>query len=107
MTVNSIVGSYYPPDEIIKKVSEITEIPIQILMSPTRKRKVVEARQIAMYFMLTLSRLTEEKTGEIFGGKDHSTVNWARKVVTNLKEVDKNYKNLFDEIKSELCRRVE
>ena len=106
MNPQSLAGSYYPPEEIIKKVSIITRIPVEAIKSSTRKRKVVTARQIAMYFILKLTRLNEVQTGQIFGGRDHSTVNWSRKTVITLVQVDKDYRKLYEEINEELCRQV-
>jgi chromosomal replication initiator protein len=44
------------------------------LCGPTRKRPLVEARQIAMYVMRELTELSYPSIGEEFGGRDHTTV---------------------------------
>jgi chromosomal replication initiator protein len=44
------------------------------LCGPTRKRPLVEARQIAMYVMRELTELSYPSIGDEFGGRDHTTV---------------------------------
>jgi len=41
---------------------------------------IVEARQLAMFFLMTYSPLTLEAIGGLFN-KDHSTVHWAKSVI--------------------------
>jgi len=58
----------------------------------SRKREVVKVRQIAMYLMAKHSKITLKNIGEHFGGKNHSTVIYAKQTVEDLMDSDKKYK---------------
>jgi len=64
----------------------------------TRKREIVQARQIAMYFSKLLTGLSLAKIGKSIGNKDHATVLHACKTVNNLIDTDKKFKYDIDEI---------
>lgn len=106
MTIYSIPGNYYPPQEIIEKVSQVTKIPVEAIKSKSQKREIIIARHIAIHFIISLSRLTETETGKIFSNKDHSTVNWVKKVITDKIQFDKQFRNTYEEIKKELCNQI-
>jgi chromosomal replication initiator protein len=62
----------------------------------------VQARQIAMYFSKNLTQSSLASIGSQIGGKDHATVLHACRTVTNLKEIDKNFRLSIDEIENKL-----
>jgi len=70
--------------------------------SKTRKREIVQARQIAMYFIHRCTKLSLEMIGMMFkSGKhvfDHATVLNAIKIVNDLNDVDKSFQIEFKEI---------
>lgn len=75
----------------------------------TRKRDVIMARQMAMYYIKTFLKLSFKDVGSFFpsiktkdGVKDHATVVHACKVVSGLIEVDKEVKS-FDEYLKPNC----
>ena len=105
MNPYTLPGVVYTPEEIIKVVSRVTKIPIKQMQSKSRKREVVTARQIAMYFMVKETKLSEVRIGARFN-RDHSTVNWAKTTVNNLVRFDKDYRYTFQKVKTELCKRV-
>lgn len=55
-------------------VAQELNITVVEMNSRTRKKEVVEARQIAMYICREVLQLSFPKIGKGFGGKDHSTV---------------------------------
>ncbi len=61
-------------DKIITVVSEFYGIPIDSMKSKKRKKDIARARQVAMYFLRNILDKPFKEIGEIFGGKDHSTV---------------------------------
>jgi len=89
-------------DYISKVVSDYFCIPIDSLFVKTRKREIVQARQIAMYFAKNLTQSSLASIGSQIGGKDHATVLHACRTVTNLKEIDKNFRLSIDEIENKL-----
>jgi chromosomal replication initiator protein len=62
------------PRLIIRTAAEQFQFSIDDLCGPTRKRPLVEARQIAMYVMRELTELSYPSIGDEFGGRDHTTV---------------------------------
>ncbi len=89
-------------DYIQKVVCDYFEMPVDVLRSKTRKREVVQARQIAMYFAKTLTKSSLTSIGTSIGGKDHATVLHSCKTVNNLIETDKRFRSFIDEIEKKL-----
>jgi chromosomal replication initiator protein len=89
-------------DYIQKVVSDYFAIPIDLMHSKTRKREIVQARQIAMYFSKNLTKSSLATIGSQIGGKDHATVLHACKTVNNLFETDKRFRIYIEEIEKKL-----
>ena len=71
-------------DYIQKVVCDYFDLPIELLKSKTRKREIVQARQIAMYFAKKMTKSSLANIGLHCGGKDHATVLHACRTVNNL-----------------------
>jgi len=85
--------------DLIKKiVSEYFKVSINLINSTTRKREVVQTRQLVMYFAKKYTKGSLENIGTNCGNKDHATVLYACKTVNNLLETDKQYRKCVDEI---------
>ena len=89
-------------DYIQKVVSDFFNIPIDMMHSRTRKREIVQARQIAMYFSKNLTKASLATIGSQIGGKDHATVLHACKTVNNLVDTDKRFRSFIEEIEKKL-----
>ena len=89
-------------DYIQKVVCDYFNIEINQLQTKTRKREIVQARQIAMYFSKSLTKSSLANIGTQIGGKDHATVLHACKTVNNLMETDKQFKQYVDDIQKKL-----
>lgn len=89
-------------DYIQKIVCDYFEISPDQLHSKTRKREIVQARQIAMYFSKSLTKASLASIGSQIGGKDHATVLHACKTVNNLIDTDKRFKKTVDNIEKKL-----
>jgi chromosomal replication initiator protein len=79
-------------DYIQKVVCDYFSLPIDLLKSKTRKRQVVQARQIAMFFAKSMTKSSLSLIGANCGGKDHATVLHACRTVNNLMDTDKKFK---------------
>jgi len=73
-------------------------MPIDQINTKTRKREIVQARQLAMYFSKKHTKSSLATIGLHCGNKDHATVLHACKTVTNLIETDKQFKGFVNEI---------
>lgn len=89
-------------DYIQKVVCNYFDVPVDSLQSKTRKREIVQARQVAMYFSKNLTKSSLATIGSQIGGKDHATVLHACKTVNNLVDTDKQFKNQIEEIEKKL-----
>jgi len=87
---------------IQKVVSGYFNMSSDMLQSKTRKREIVQARQIAMYFSKTLTKSSLASIGAQIGGKDHATVLHACKTINNLMDTDKRFKNQISDIEKKL-----
>jgi len=89
-------------DSISETVCEYFGLELDILQSKTRKREIVQARQIAMFFSKGLTNSSLSTIGAKIGKKDHATVLHACKAINNLIETDKDFKGQIKEIEAQL-----
>jgi len=104
-TLKSIVhdiDSEVGVDYIQKTVSEFFKVTIDQLKDKTRKKEIVMARQLAMYFSKEYTNLSLKTIGYHFGGRDHSTVIHAVQTVNDLYDTDNTFKRSVDELKKKL-----
>ena len=89
-------------DDIINSVCKHFGLETSAIYTKSRKREVVQARQIAMYLAKNNTELSAAKIGTLIGNKDHATVLHACKTIKELREVDKTFRAEVDEIQSAL-----
>jgi len=89
-------------DYIQKVVCDYFDLPIELLKSKTRKREIVQARQIAMYFAKKMTKSSLANIGMHCGGKDHATVLHACRTVNNLQETDKHFRKYLEDLEKKL-----
>lgn len=89
-------------DYIQKVVCDYFDLPIELLKSKTRKREIVQARQIAMYFAKKMTKSSLANIGLHCGGKDHATVLHACRTVNNLQETDKHFRQYLQDLEKKL-----
>jgi chromosomal replication initiator protein len=85
-------------DSIQTMVCEYFDLPVDLLRATTRKREVVQARQISMYFAKKLTKHSLKAIGDYFGGRDHSTVIHSCQTVEDLMETDRRFKGFVEDI---------
>ncbi|MBR4774635.1 MAG: chromosomal replication initiator protein DnaA [Bacteroidales bacterium] len=95
-------------DTIIDTVCEYFNITRELLLSKTRKRQIVQARQIAMYECRNLVPGCSLSTiGGELGGKDHATVLHACNTVQDLMSTDKSFRQWIEDIEGMIVVPVE
>ncbi len=87
---------------IQKIVCDYFDLPIEMLKSKTRKREVVQARQISMFFSKKMTKSSLANIGAHCGGKDHATVLHACRTVVNLSETDKQFRHYLEDLEKKL-----
>jgi len=85
-------------------VCDYFSLSVDAISTKSRKREVVQARQIAMYLSKQLTRSSLASIGLAIGQRDHATVLHACKIVNDLMDIDKDFRNSILEIEARLKR---
>ncbi|MEM6255431.1 MAG: chromosomal replication initiator protein DnaA [Cyanobacteria bacterium P01_D01_bin.156] len=78
------------PASVIDIISETFSVSVEDLKGNSRRREISQARQIGMYLMRQHTDLSLPKIGEVFGGKDHTTVLYSCDKITQVIKKDLN-----------------
>ena len=93
--------------EVIKRVvCSYLGLQQTLIISRGRKGHIVEARQMAMYFIRKYTRLSLKQTGMEFGGLDHSTVIHGVDTVNNTLSYDKLYMRKFKDVETKIKQEL-
>lgn len=87
---------------IQKVVCDYFKISLDSINAKTRKREIVQARQLSMYFAKKYTKLPLSNIGSYCGNKDHATVLHACRTISNLYDTDKMMKQAVDEIEKKM-----
>jgi chromosomal replication initiator protein len=90
-------------DSIQKMVCEYFDVAYDKLLAKTRKREIVQARQITMFLAKSFTKNSLKTIGEHFGGRDHTTVIHSCQTVKDLMDTD----NTFRESVIDLQQKVQ
>ena len=85
---------------IMQAVSEYYNVTLSELIGPTRKREITVPRQVAIYLTREMTGMSLPQIGEVFGGRDHTTIMHSCKVMENAINRDSSMKNLVNTIKN-------
>jgi len=86
-----------PPQLIMEQTADYFSLSTGDLVSKSRSRPLTQARHIAMYLMRECTGLSLVKIGEIFGGRDHTTVlHGIKKVEDEMRERDATFRQVQD-----------
>lgn len=85
-------------DYIQKVVSDYFQMDVDTLQSKTRKRHIVQARQLAMFFAKKYTKASLASIGSQIGRRDHATVLHACKTVDNLTSTDKQFRKYVEDL---------
>ncbi len=100
--IKDILSSNIPTSVIIENinssVSEYYGVTSQDLYSNKRNGDVLKARQVAMYLIREHTGMPYKKIGQLFGGKDHTTIMNAIKKIEKDLNTDNELKNIITEI---------
>ncbi len=89
-------------DYIQKVVSDYFQMDVSTLQSKTRKRHIVQARQLAMFFAKKFTKASLASIGSQIGKRDHATVLHACKTVDNLSATDKQFRKYVEDLTKKL-----
>lgn len=93
-------------DDIIEATLRMyTKVTKEDIFGKSRKKEIVEPRQICMYLMTELLAMPTTTVGKIFGGRDHSTVIHARDTIASLVSEDERIKSRVNDVKNMLFNK--
>ncbi|NET10930.1 MAG: chromosomal replication initiator protein DnaA [Symploca sp. SIO2B6] len=110
MTVENIAPVIDPPSEqvevtpdtVMLAVAETLNVSVDDMKGSSRRREVSSARQLGMYLVRQHTGLSLPKIGEVFGGKDHTTVLYScdkiSKQLTKNPELNRTIKQVNDRL---------
>lgn len=87
-------------------VAEFYTMSPELLIGKSRKRPIVDARQVAMHFCKLMTQHSLEAIGRRFGGRDHSTVIHACKAIQARVDTDPRFVEELGQIEQILKNRV-
>lgn len=93
-------------DYIQKTVAEYFKVEVSMLKDKIRKKEIVIARQVAMYFSKEYTNHSLKAIGYHFGGRDHSTVIHAVQSVNDMMDTNAGFKSSVEELKKKLKMRA-
>lgn len=89
-------------DFIQKIVCDYFGMPVETINSKTRKREIVQVRQLSMYFSKKMTNNSLANIGKHCGNKDHATVLHACKTINNLIDTDPKFRAQVEEIEKKI-----
>jgi chromosomal replication initiator protein len=89
-------------DFIQKSVCDYFSVPMEKLKEKTRKRAIVQARQLSMYLAKNFTKSSLKVIGRYFGGRDHSTVIHSCQAVRDLMDTDKEFREAVVDIEKKI-----
>lgn len=105
-TIVTDIDSEVGIDYIQKTVGDFFNVSLEDLKAKTRKKEIVIARQVAMYFSKDFTNHSLKSIGYHFGGRDHSTVIHAVQSVNDMIDTNAKFRNSIDELKKKLKIRT-
>lgn len=93
------------PTDIITATAQYFRLSVDDLYGSSRSQAVATARQIAMYLCRERTSLSLPKIGQLFGNRDHTTVMYAYKKISELMKERRSIYNQVSEITAQLGRR--
>lgn len=92
------------PTDIISATAQYFKLTVDDLYGSSRSQSVATARQIAMYLCRERTSLSLPKIGQLFGNRDHTTVMYAYKKISDLMKERRSIYNQVSEITTQLGR---
>ncbi len=103
--VAKVEPSQLTVDDIKNIVSKYMKVPVEQIVSKTRKHEIALARQMAIFLTKQFTQLSLKSIGSHFGNRDHSTVLHSCHMIENYLMTDRSvkiaYENLVNKLKQD------
>jgi chromosomal replication initiator protein len=93
--------------QIIDSVSSFFGVNSSDLQSDRRKRSLSHPRHICMFLAREMTELSLDDIGEVFGGRDHTTVLYAAKKIKAVAKKNQNLRQTITKLRHEIERFAE
>jgi len=90
-------------ESIQQHVANHFDLPIDLLISKSRKQDIAQARHIAMYLTKRLTKFSLKMIGIKFGNRDHSTVVHAINSIDKKKSLDQSFRVSMDRLSNKIA----
>jgi chromosomal replication initiator protein len=90
------------PEIILKIVAQAYQLEIADLLGNSRRREISLARQVGMYLMRQHTNLSLPRIGQVFGGKDHTTVMYSCDKITQLQQKEWELSQTLSELSNRI-----
>jgi chromosomal replication initiator protein len=90
------------PGDIISLAATFYQLSVEDLYGSSRSQTIALARQVAMYLCREMTNLSLPKIGQLFGNRDHTTVMYANKKISELMKERRSIYNQVTEITSRI-----
>jgi len=90
------------PVDIINITATFYQLTVDDLYGSSRSQTIALARQVAMYLSREMTNLSLPKIGQLFGNRDHTTVMYANKKIS---ELMKERRSIYNQV-TELTSRI-
>ena len=84
---------------IMQTVSDYYSVSLDELVGATRKREITVPRQIAIYLTREMTGMSLPQIGNVFGGRDHTTVMHSCKTVEAAVKNNSGTKDIVEQVK--------
>ncbi len=88
------------PGDVISITATFYQLSVEDLYGASRSQTIALARQVAMYLCREMTSLSLPKIGQLFGNRDHTTVMYANKKISELMKQRRSIYNQVTEITS-------
>ncbi|MDO5051312.1 MAG: chromosomal replication initiator protein DnaA [Pseudoclavibacter sp.] len=95
-------SSFISPHDIISTTAQYFGQSVDDLLGASRSAPISQSRHIAMYLCREMTNLSLPKIGELFNGRDHTTVIYANKRITKLIQERRDVYNHVAELTARL-----
>lgn len=91
-------------EKILNTVCDFFKVSKEDLIGKKKNKEIVEPRQLCIYLINDMLSIPLTAIGEIFGGRDHTTIMHARDKISNQVKINPHIRTLVNDIKSQLLK---
>ncbi len=91
-------------EKIMNTVCDFFKVSKEELIGKKKNKEIVEPRQLCIYLINDMLSIPLTAIGELFGGRDHTTIMHARDKISNQVKINPHVRTLVNDIKSQLLK---